>query len=86
MSFSGLGPKSDALPTMCSPYSDIIDKTKAARRVFSTVMARGPDSDEGIPRWVGRTRSRWFHDGINRFAYCTESPLDRVQRRRTHYP
>lgn len=56
MSLSGLCPKSEALPTVCSPYSDIIDKTKAARRVFSTMMARGPDGDEGTPCWVGRTR------------------------------
>lgn len=49
---------SNALPTVRSSYSNIIDETKAARGVFPTVMARGPNSDEGSPWWVRRSSGR----------------------------
>jgi hypothetical protein len=58
MLFSDLDVISNALPTVRSPYSNIIDETKAARRIFPTVMARRPNGDEGSPWWVGRTSGR----------------------------
>ena len=70
---------------MCSSDGDVVDKTKATRRVFATVVAGGPNSDEGTPRRFGRARDGWFHDGVNCFAYRAESTLNRVQRRRAHY-
>ena len=57
-SFSDLDLLSDPLPTMCSSDGDIIDETKATRRIFSTVMARWPNSNEGTTRGFGRARDR----------------------------
>ena len=49
-------------------------------------MAGGPNSDEGTPRRFGRARDGRFHDGVNCFAYRAKSTLNRIQRRRAHYP
>src|SRR6266852_5032296 len=76
---------SEPLPTVCSSDRDIIDETETKRRVFSTVMARRPNNDEGSPWKFGRARDRRLHYGVNCFAYCAESTLNRVQRCRTHY-
>jgi len=78
MSFPDLDLISDPLPTVCSSDGDIVDETKATRCIFPAVMARRSNSDKGSPRRVRRSRGEGFHDGVNRFAYCTESTLNRV--------
>jgi len=55
MSFSGLVIISNVLPTVCGSYSNIVDETKATRYVLPTVMARWPNSDEGM---LGRENQR----------------------------